>query len=33
MTYPLRARSTMLGLLMANHPRIACTGEFEEAVC
>jgi len=32
MVGPLRAGTTMLRLLMANHPRIACIGEFEEAV-
>lgn len=29
---PLRAGTTMLRLLMDHHPRIACVGEFEQAV-
>ncbi len=29
---PLRAGTTMLRLLLDNHPRVACVGEFEESV-
>jgi hypothetical protein len=29
---PLRAGTTLLRLILNNHPSIACTGEFEEAV-